>query len=61
MPEDIRDFLDSDQSWEEYKAELYTYFGKESIAMGIKKEAFDSWWKQIVRNNLVWFNQKSKP
>ena len=49
------------RSWEDYKKELFSYFGKESIIKGIKKEAFDSWWKQIVRNNLVWFNRKFKP
>lgn len=42
--------------WEDYKTELYTHFGRKAISKGIQKVAFDSWWKQIVRSNLVWFN-----
>lgn len=46
--------------WEDYKTELLNHFGKESIKDGIQKVAFDSWWKQIVRN-LLKFKQETKP
>ncbi len=45
--------------WKEYISELYNYFGRERIAKGIRREAFDSWWKQIIRN-LLMLKEKSK-
>jgi len=47
------------EHWKEFSTEFYNHFGRENISKGIKKEAFDSWWKQIIRN-LSKLKQESK-